>query len=133
MRPNDTLENLPQRIRDIATLRGLGYSYREIGREFEVSPQAISLMLSRHLRALKQLRGRIDLRSLSPRAVNALSRHGIRTREDAVGKDVMTLLEGERNYGSKTRFEIERWLDGNEMFAQQGDEQSNTAGSACRS
>ena len=36
-----TLEELPQRIRDIATLRGLGYTFREISKQFEVTPQAI--------------------------------------------------------------------------------------------
>jgi hypothetical protein len=36
-----SLEELPQRIRDIATLRGLGYTFREISKQFEVTPQAI--------------------------------------------------------------------------------------------
>lgn len=110
--PARTLDELPLRIRDIATLRGLGYSFREIGREFEVSPQAISLMLSRHRRALKSLRGAMQLHGLSPRAVNALGRHGIHTREEAVRKDVLSLLRGERNCGAKTRSEIERWMAG---------------------
>lgn len=110
--PVDKLENLPHRIRDIATLRGLGYSFREIGREFEVSPQAISLMLSRHRRALKQLKGAIELRALSARAVNALGRHGVHTREDAIRINVLALLADERNCGAKTLGEIERWLRG---------------------
>lgn len=112
--PVDTIENLPRRVRDIATLRGLGYSFREIGREFEVSPQAISLMLSRHRRVLRRLKGSIELQHLSPRAVNALGRHGVRTREQAIRTNVLYLLKGERNCGSKTRAEIERWLNGNE-------------------
>lgn len=107
-----TLDELPLRIRDIATLRGLGYSFREIGREFEVSPQAISVMLSRHRRTIKSLRGAIQLHGLSPRAVNALGRHGTHTREEAVRKDVLSLLLGERNCGAKTRNEIERWMAG---------------------
>ena len=115
--PVDTIENLPRRVRDIATLRGLGYSFREIGREFEVSPQAISLMLMRHRRVLKRLRGAIELQGLSPRAVNALGRFGIRTREDAAGRDVLELLKGERNCGAKTRSEIERWIGGYEPVA----------------
>ncbi len=110
--PVDTLESLPRRVRDIAALRGLGYSFREIGREFEVSPQAISLMLSRHRRVLKQLRGDIDLQGLSARAVNTLDRFGIRSREDAAGRNLSDLLKGERNCGAKTRSEIARWLDG---------------------
>jgi hypothetical protein len=104
-------------VRDIATLRGLGYSFREIGREFEVTPQAISLMLSRHRRVLKGLRGAVELHGLSPRAVNALGRLGIRTREDVGGKDVLALLKGERNCGAKTLGEIERWLVGDESPA----------------
>jgi hypothetical protein len=110
--PFDTLENVPRRIRDIATLRGLGYSYREIGREFEVSPQAISLMLSRHRRVLKQLKGAIELQGLSARAVNALGRHGVHTREEAIRINVLALLNGERNCGAKTLGELERWITG---------------------
>ena len=113
----DTLENLPRRIRDIATLRGLGYSFREIGREFEVSPQAISLMLSRHRRVLKQLKGAIELQGLSARAVNALGRHGVHTREEAIRVNVLALLQGERNCGAKTLGELERWIAGAEGFS----------------
>lgn len=113
--PADTLESLPRRVRDIATLRGLGYSFREIAHEFEVSPQAVSLMLSRHRRVLKRLRGAIELQGLSPRAVNVLGRHGIRTRKDATGRDVLALTYGERNCGAKTRSEIKRWLDANDF------------------
>lgn len=110
--PFDTLESLPRRIRDIATLRGLGYSFREIGREFEVSPQAVSVMLARHRRALKQLKGAVELQGLSPRAVNALGRHGVHTREQAIRVNVLAMLTGERNCGAKTLGEIERWLCG---------------------
>jgi DNA-directed RNA polymerase alpha subunit len=113
----DTIENLPRRVRDIATLRGLGYSFREIAREFEVSPQAISLMLSRHRRVLKQLRGAVELHNLSARAVNALGRHGVRTREEAVRRNVLDLLRGERNCGAKTLGEIERWIAEHEATA----------------
>lgn len=112
----DTLENLPRRIRDIATLRGLGYSFREIGREFEVSPQAISLMLSRHRRVLKQLKGAIELQGLSARAVNALGRHGVHTREEAIRINVPALINGERNCGAKTLGELERWIAGDECL-----------------
>jgi hypothetical protein len=112
---------LPRRVRDIAALRGLGYSFREIGREFEVSPQAVSLMLSRHRRVLKQLRGALELQGLSTRAVNALDRFGIRSREDAAGRNLPDLLKGERNCGAKTRSEIERWLDGKAIPADGAD------------
>lgn len=33
-----TLEELPQRVRDIAMLRGLGYTFREISNQFDVTP-----------------------------------------------------------------------------------------------
>jgi Bacterial RNA polymerase, alpha chain C terminal domain len=105
-----TLEELPQRVRDIATLRGLGYSFREISEQFEVTPQAISLMLSRHRRVLKTLRGAVELAGLSPRAVNALGRHGIRSRAAAIEADVLELLKGGRNCGEKTLEEIRQWL-----------------------
>ena len=105
------LDELPQRIRDIATLRGLGYTFREISKEFAVCPQAISLMLSRHRRVMKRLRGAGELAGLSPRAVNALGRHGIRSRATAFEINVLELLRGERNCGDKTLEEIRRWID----------------------
>jgi len=105
-----TLEELPQRVRDIATLRGLGYTFREISEQFEVTPQAISLMLSRHRRVLKALRGAVEWAGLSPRAVNALGRHGIRSRVAAIEADVLQLLKGGRNCGDKTLEEIRQWL-----------------------
>ena len=106
-----SLEELPQRIRDIATLRGLGYTFREISKQFEVTPQAISLMLSRHRRGIKKLRGAVELAGLSARAVNALGRHGIRSRTAAFENNVLELLQGERNCGNKTLEEIRRWMD----------------------
>ena len=78
-----TLDEVPERVRQIAMLRGLGYFYRQIASPLNVSPQGISLMLARHRRALKSLRGAMELASLSARAVNVLGRHGIRTREQA--------------------------------------------------
>ena len=105
-----TLEELPQRVRDIAALRGLGYTFREISEQFGVTPQAISLMLSRHRRVLKTLRGAVELAGLSPRAVNALGRHGIRSRAAAIEADVLGLLKGGRNCGDKTLEEIRRWF-----------------------
>jgi len=105
-----TLEDIPERVRQIAMLRGLGYSYRQIAGPLQVTPQAVSLMLTRHRRSLKSLRTAMELNSLSPRAVNVLGRHGIRTREQARQANVLALLAGERNCGSKTMDEIARWM-----------------------
>lgn len=103
---------VPWRIREIAMLRGLGYSYREIARPLGVTPQAVSIMLSRHRRSIKSLRGAMELGNLSCRAVNALARHGIRTREEARRHDALSLLKNARNCGSKTIDEIRSWIDG---------------------
>lgn len=103
---------VPWRIREIAMLRGLGYSYREISRPLGVTPQAVSIMLSRHRRAIRSLRGAMELGNLSCRAVNALARHGIRTREEARRRDALSLLKNARNCGSKTIDEIRSWIDG---------------------
>ena len=107
---SDTIESLPQRVREIAVLRGLGYSFREISRQFKVTPQAASLMLSRHRRSLKSLAGSKELTELSARAVNALGRHKISTREQAKRADILQLLRHERNCGRKTFEEIEHWI-----------------------
>lgn len=106
-----TVEDLPRRVRDIATLRGLGYSFREIGRELKVSPQAVSLMLSRHRRSLASLDQAVELLNLSSRAVNALARLGVHTRREAVRTNLLERLLHERNCGSKTRAEIQRWME----------------------
>jgi predicted DNA-binding protein YlxM (UPF0122 family) len=104
------LEDVPQRVKEIAMLRGLGYSFREIGEKLSVSPQAVSLMLARHRRAAKSLDKTLQLHGLSSRAVNALGRHSIRTREEALKRNILAKLPYERNCGSKTASEIERWL-----------------------
>ena len=103
-------DEVPQRVKEIALLRGLGYSFREIGDRLGISPQAVSLMLSRHRRAAKLLDGTLQLHGLSSRAVNALGRHSIRTREEARERNILAILPSERNCGSKTVSEIERWL-----------------------
>jgi hypothetical protein len=105
-----TLGEIPERVRQIAMMRGLGYSYREIAGPFSVTPQAVSLMLMRHRRALKTLRGAMELSALSPRAVNVLGRHGIRTRKQARQANVLERLANERNCGRKTIDEIARWI-----------------------
>jgi len=53
----------------------------------------------------------MELNSLSPRAVNVLGRHGIRTREQARQANVLERLGGERNCGRKTMDEIVRWME----------------------
>jgi hypothetical protein len=110
--PNSA-ETLPARVRDIATLRGLGYSFREIGASRGISAQAVSLMLSRHRRSIKSLGSAVELRELSTRAINVLGRHGITSREQAISRNVLELLRNERNCGSKTQDEVMRWLVGN--------------------
>jgi hypothetical protein len=55
------------------------------------------------------LAGSVELRSLSPRAVNALGRHGIRTLEQARKTDAINLRSGERNCGRKTLEEAAHW------------------------
>ena len=103
-------DGVPQRVKEIALLRGLGYSFREIGDRLGISPQAVSLMLSRHRRAAKLLDKTLQLHGLSSRAVNALGRHSIRTRQEARERNILAILPSERNCGSKTVNEIERWL-----------------------
>lgn len=105
------LIDLPTRVRDIAALRGLGYTYREIAEPLNISAQAVSLMLARHRRTLKSLRQTLDFCHLSSRAANALGRLGIKTREEAKQRDVLTLLRGKRNCGAKTLDEIASWMN----------------------
>ena len=91
-------------------LRGEASAGRE-PRPLQVTPQAISLMLTRHRRSFKSLRDALELNSLSARAVNALGRHGIRTPEKARKANVLALLAGERKCGRKTMDEIGRWVE----------------------
>ena len=106
-----TLDAIPERVRQIAMLRGLGYSYRQIAGPLHVTPQAVSLMLTRHRRSLKSLRDAMELSSLSARVVNVLGRHGIRTRAQARQTDLLERLARERNCGRKTMDEIARWME----------------------
>ena len=107
----ETIDALPSRVREIATLRGLGYSFREIAGEFRVTPQAVSLMLSRHRRVLKRLHGASDLHGLSARAVNTLGRHGINNPRQARQAKLLELIRHERNCGRKTMDELRRWME----------------------
>lgn len=121
--PRFAPEEIPPRVREIAMMRGLGYSFREIAQQLNVTPQAVALMLSRHRRALKSLKGAMELSQLSARAVNALGRHGISTRERAREQNVLGLLRGQRNCGRKTLDEIERWMsDGTKREVRQLEE-----------
>jgi len=108
---DDILAKLPGRVRDIATLRGLGYTCMEIGRRFGITPQAVSSTLARHHRRIDDLGARQDMLELSARAANALSRIGVNSRSDALKRDVFVLLRRERNCGEKTLDEIRRWLE----------------------
>lgn len=119
-----TLQQLPERVRDIATLRGLGYPFRKIADVFGVTPQAVSVMLSRHRKCLADLRRCPEVSQLSPRAVNALAKHGIRSRVEVDGRDILSLLRGQRNCGRKTLEEIVRWLNGTQATKQFAEEHS---------
>jgi hypothetical protein len=105
------LDDVPLRVREIAMLRGLGYSYRQIAEPLKVTPQAVSLMLTRHRRSRRALHEALELGSLSSRAVNALGRHGIGTRQQAREASALKLLAHERNCGRKTLEEIARWME----------------------
>lgn len=104
---------LPTRTLHIAALRGLGYSLRTIGRHYRVSPQAISVMLTRHKTALRRAKPTDGMQQLSPRAINVLGRLGIRNLSDARGvTNWKERLRGLRNCGSKTEAEIQAWASG---------------------
>jgi DNA-directed RNA polymerase specialized sigma24 family protein len=75
-----SLDEVPERVRQIAMMRGLGYSHREIAGPFSSTPQAVSLMLTRHRRSLKSLRGAMEARQAN----------------------VIERLAGERLFGTKT-------------------------------
>lgn len=106
-----TLQEIPVQVREAAVLRGLGFSYRQIGEALHRSPQAVQELLARHRRALRSLRGAMEHSALSPRAVNVLGRHGIRTREQARQSNLLGVLTRERNCGRKTLDEIARWME----------------------
>jgi hypothetical protein len=106
----DMLADLPARVRDIATLRGLGYKCFEIGRRFGITAQAVSATLARYHRHIGNFRERKDMLELSSPAVNVLARIGIMSRADVQGRDIFALLRRERNCGAKTIDEIRRWL-----------------------
>lgn len=100
------------RVRDIAALRGLGFSYTEIAGYFNVSPQAISILLQRNRRNLDAIGDSIAMAGLSTRASAALRRLGIDEPEKARGRDVIGELRSARNCGTKTLEEISSWIAG---------------------
>ena len=107
------LEMSAGRVRDIAALRGLGFSYREIADHFKVSPQAISILLERNRRNIETVGGTPAMAGLSTRASTALRRLGIDDPEQARGRDVLGQLQSARNCGTKTLNEIADWLSAN--------------------
>lgn len=107
------LEMSAGRVRDIAALRGLGFSYREIAEHFKVSPQAVSILLERHRRSIEAIGGAPTMAGLSTRASTALRRIGIDAPEKARGRDVLGQLQSARNCGAKTLAEIADWLSAN--------------------
>ena len=106
-------EELPRRILHIAALRGLGYSLRTIGRHYGVSPQAISVMLTRQKTKQQGPRSLGGMQQLSPRAVNVLGRLRIKNLSEARAvTDWKERLRGLRNCGQKTTTEIREWASG---------------------
>lgn len=107
--PLATLEDIPRSIRDIAALRGLGYTYSEIGHSLGVTAQAISVTLVRYRRKLASTRGSKHMMGLSTRALNVLSKHCISDPSDPRLSTMLEHFPGERNCGAKTIMEIQRW------------------------
>ena len=93
-------------------MRGLGYTYREIAEHYQVTPQAISLLLMRNRRDMKAIGGHPQMANLSTRATSALRRLGITSREEAIAEKALAKLAHARNCGRKTLDEIERWIGG---------------------
>jgi len=108
--PEQALEFSAGRVRDVAALRGLGFSYREIASHYGVTPQAISVLLSRCRRQMKAIGGAPGLANLSTRAATALRRLGMQSREEARAGDALARLAHARNCGRKTLEEIEHWI-----------------------
>lgn len=115
-----SLGNVPWRVREIAMLRGLVYSYRQIAQESKITPQPVSLMHARRRRPVKSLRQQMDLLGLSPGVVNVLARHGINKREQALTYPLLDRISNGRNCGSKTIEEIRRWIEGEENLPSSG-------------
>lgn len=102
---------VPVQVLRFAALRGLGYTFVQIGAVAGVSPQAVQATVARYRRSLDSLQGSTELAGLSTRAINVLSRQGVSTREEARKAGLPGNLAGERNCGRKTIQEIQRWMD----------------------
>jgi len=104
---------LPLHIRNVAVLRGLGFSFSKIARHYGVTPQAISVLLKRQRVSLQKERNHSELAGLSPRAANCLGRLNILTRLAAQKHSGLErVLDEQRNCGQKTIEEILRWAGG---------------------
>lgn len=108
--PTEALEFSAGRVRDVAALRGLGFSYREIAEHYGVTPQAISLLLARSRKQMKAIGGDPELANLSTRACAALQRLGVHSRQDAIAGNILDRLQNARNCGRKTLEEIDDWI-----------------------
>lgn len=108
--PAQALEFSAGRVRDVAALRGLGFSYREIAQHYGVTPQAVSLLLTRCRRQMDAIGGNPELANLSTRACAALRRLGVHSREEATTARVLERLSHARNCGRKTLEEIADWI-----------------------
>jgi hypothetical protein len=112
------LEELPLYVRNVATLRGLGFSFPQIARHYGVTPQAISVLLTRQRALFKQGQSLSRLVGLSPRATSCLGRLRIGTRAELQKHpNLREKLRGQRNCGKKTVEEILRWAQGDEVFS----------------
>lgn len=107
---SEALEFSTGRVRDVAALRGLGFSYRDIALHYGVTPQAISLLLARSRKQIKAIGGNPELTSLSTRACSALRRLGVQSRQEALAVNILNRIQNSRNCGRKTINEINDWL-----------------------
>ncbi|MBE2181501.1 MAG: hypothetical protein IAE97_13625 [Chthoniobacterales bacterium] len=111
--PNATMpiESIPYKVREIAILRGLGYTLLEIASRSSITPQAVSMMLKRYRRSTQCFDSSSELSQLSTRAANTLARLGITTKSDAQRCELFKELAQQRNCGSKTIQEIRQWVE----------------------
>lgn len=100
------IEALPPRVRDIAIIRGLGYSLAQISRHMDLTPQVVSITLNRHRRRIKDLVLRTEHWTRSTRAATAPGRMHVSTREKARAMKVPAKLRRQRNCGEKTIYKI---------------------------
>lgn len=109
--PDTALKLSTGRVRDIAALHGLGFSFREIAEHYRVTPQAVALLLNRNRRKIEAIGGLPTMAALSTRAASALRGIGITTPQEAQGRNILQKLSRARNCGAKTLAEISEWLN----------------------